>query len=81
MPAPAMNPDLDRLGTYPFTRLHRLLEAVDPPADRPVIALSVGEPAHAPPAFIGRALTAALDRLNTYPRTPGTVRFRSAAGA
>ena len=74
-----MNPDLDRLQTYPFTRLHRLLDGIEPPADRPVIALSVGEPAHEPPAFIGRALADALPSLNTYPRTPGTAAFRSAA--
>lgn len=76
-----MNPDLNKLAVYPFTRLHQLLDPIHPPSGQPVIALSVGEPRHAPPAFIASALAGALDSLNTYPRTPGTDSFRAAAAA
>ncbi len=73
-----MNPLLDRLYPYPFERLARLNAGATPPADRPHIALSIGEPRHAPPAFVGAALTAALDRLAVYPKAAGLPELRAA---
>lgn len=73
-----MNPLLDRLHPYPFERLARLNAGATPPADRPHIALSIGEPRHAPPPFVGAALSAALDRLAVYPKAAGLPELRAA---
>lgn len=73
-----MNPLLDRLHPYPFERLAALLAGASPPAGRPHIALSIGEPRHAPPAFIGDALVRALDRLAVYPKAAGLPQLRAA---
>ena len=73
-----MNPLLDRLHPYPFERLARLLADATPPADRPHIALSIGEPRHEPPAFVGAALCAHLERLGTYPKAAGLASLRAA---
>jgi N-succinyldiaminopimelate aminotransferase len=72
-----MNPLLDRLQPYPFERLAALLAGASPPAGRPHIALSIGEPRHAPPAFIGDALIRALDRLAVYPKAAGLPQLRA----
>jgi N-succinyldiaminopimelate aminotransferase len=73
-----MNPLLDRLHPYPFERLAALLaDAVPPSALRP-IALSIGEPRHAPPEFIGDALKGTLDRLGVYPKAAGLPELRAA---
>lgn len=73
-----MNPLLDQLHPYPFERLARLNAGATPPADRPHIALSIGEPRHAPPPFVGAALSAALDRLAVYPKAAGLPELRKA---
>lgn len=73
-----MNPLLERLHPYPFERLAALLGDATPPADRPHIALSIGEPRHAPPAFIADALVRTLDRLAVYPRAAGLPELRAA---
>jgi len=73
-----MNPLLDRLYPYPFERLAGLTAGATPPADRRPIALSIGEPRHAPPAFIGDALVRTLDRLAVYPKAAGLPELRSA---
>jgi N-succinyldiaminopimelate aminotransferase len=76
-----MNPLLDRLHPYPFERLAALLADAGPPADRPHIALSIGEPRHAPPAFVGDALIRALDRLAVYPKAAGLPQLRASCAA
>ncbi len=76
-----MNPDLDRLQPYPFERLARLLAGVRPPADRPPIALSIGEPRHPTPAVVSEALKGHLDGLGRYPTTRGTTPLREAIAA
>ena len=76
-----MNPDLERLQPYPFERLAALTAGVQPPADRPVVALSIGEPQHAPPALAAEAMTAALDGLARYPATRGGTDLRAAIAA
>jgi N-succinyldiaminopimelate aminotransferase len=73
-----MNPLLDRLQPYPFERLAGLLAGAAPPVYKPHIALSIGEPRHPPPPFIGEALMRTLDRLAVYPKTPGLPELRRA---
>ena len=66
-----MNPDLQRLRAYPFERLARLKAGIVPPAELEHIALSIGEPKHAAPAFVRDRLIAHLDELSNYPVTKG----------
>ncbi len=73
-----MNPLLARLHRYPFERLAALTAGVTPPSDQHHIALSIGEPRHAPPPFIGAALTRNLDRLAVYPKAAGLPELRAA---
>lgn len=66
-----MNPNLDRLQTYPFQKLSALLAGVTAnPALKP-ISLHIGEPKHATPEFIKHVLVDKLDGLATYPTTLG----------
>jgi N-succinyldiaminopimelate aminotransferase len=51
-----MNPYLSRLHPYPFEKLAQLKRGITPPADKAHIALSIGEPKHATPAFIKAAI-------------------------
>ena len=53
-----MNPHLSQLHPYPFERLNALQAGVVPPAHLPRIALHIGEPKHAPPAFVLETLRA-----------------------
>jgi N-succinyldiaminopimelate aminotransferase len=71
-----MNPLLERLHPYPFERLAALLEGSRPPAHLPHIALSIGEPRHAPPAFVAEALLRTTDRLAVYPKAAGLPELR-----
>jgi N-succinyldiaminopimelate aminotransferase len=73
-----MNPRLASLRPYPFERLRNLLAGAVPPADLRAIPLSIGEPKHAPPAFIGEALTRALPTLGSYPLAIGLPELRAA---
>ena len=72
-----MNPRLRQLRPYPFERLRALLADATPPAGMRHIPLSIGEPKHAPPAFIGEALTRALDTLGSYPLAAGLPELRA----
>jgi N-succinyldiaminopimelate aminotransferase len=72
-----MNPDLDRLQPYPFEKLRALFAGVIP-ADKPHIALSIGEPKHATPGFVIDSLRAHLDALGNYPLTRGLPVLREA---
>src|ERR1035438_10418573 len=74
-----MNPRLDRLHRCPFERLARLKAGVTPPTGLAHIAMSIGEPQHAPPAFVLQALRENLDRLGSYPATAGLPEFRASA--
>lgn len=76
-----MNPDLARLQPYPFERLAALLTGASPPAEFPLLRLSVGEPAHTPPAAVEAALAEHLDLLARYPATGGEPRLRAAFSA
>ncbi|MCG6940655.1 MAG: succinyldiaminopimelate transaminase [Thiohalocapsa sp.] len=73
-----MNPRLHRLQPYPFEKLGALLAGATPPPDLASIKLSIGEPQHATPDFIGATLTAHLHGLASYPATRGTPMLREA---
>jgi N-succinyldiaminopimelate aminotransferase len=66
-------------GRSPFVRLHELLADIKP-AQTP-INLSVGEPQHPIPPFVGPVLAAHLNDFGRYPANKGTDRFRQAAAA
>lgn len=73
-----MNPDLQKLQSYPFEKLKALMAGVTPPAQSH-IALSIGEPKHATPELIAAALHANLDKgLASYPLTRGLPALREA---
>lgn len=73
-----MNPDIARLKPYPFERLAALLSPVDAPEAKPRIALSIGEPRHAPPSFIVDALADHAGDLASYPTARGLAELRKA---
>jgi N-succinyldiaminopimelate aminotransferase len=73
-----MNPNLKYLQPYPFEKLTRLKQGISPPADKPHIALSLGEPKHAPPHFIQEAVLTHLHGLMKYPTTRGLPELRLA---
>jgi len=73
-----MNPALRKLQAYPFERLANLKAGVSPPANKPHIALSIGEPKHEPPAFALQAMQQHLQRVGSYPLTRGIVELREA---
>lgn len=60
----------------PFVRLTELIAGVEP--GMPMINLSVGEPQHPIPSFVGPALAAHLDEFGRYPANKGTEPFRRA---
>src|SRR5438270_10171809 len=61
----------------PFARLAELLG--DTPPGMPAINLSVGEPQHPIPPFVGPVIAAHLNDFGRYPANKGTERFRQAA--
>jgi aspartate/methionine/tyrosine aminotransferase len=66
-------------GRSPFVRLHELLADIKP--GKPPINLSVGEPQHPIPPFVGPVLQAHLNDFGRYPANKGTEGFRRAAAA
>ena len=74
-----MNSRLSQLQSYPFEKLRALLAGLKP-AWTP-IPLSIGEPQHATPDVIGRALTEHLSGLSVYPTTAGLERLRETIAA
>jgi N-succinyldiaminopimelate aminotransferase len=73
-----MNPRLRQLRPYPFERLRGLLADATPPEGLRHIPLSIGEPKHAPPAFVGEAMARSLDSLGSYPLAAGLPELREA---
>ena len=71
-----MNPDLEKLHPYPFEKLNALKSGITPPKQLTHIALSIGEPKHAPPEFVKQALISSLDHLAIYPITKGLPELR-----
>ncbi len=78
------NTHFENLQKYPFERLRALTADIQPPNSLRHIPLSLGEPKHAPPAFVLDALT---DRdmlatsLSSYPASKGSDALREAIGA
>src|SRR6185312_13404375 len=75
--APPVPPKAE--GRSPFVRLHELLADIKP--NKTPINLSVGEPQHAIPPFVGPVLQAHLNDFGRYPANKGTDGFRKAAAA
>src|SRR3954468_20559089 len=63
-------------GRSPFVRLHELLADIKP--GKSAINLSVGEPQHPIPPFVGPVLQAHLNDFGRYPANKGTESFRKA---
>jgi N-succinyldiaminopimelate aminotransferase len=66
-------------GRSPFVRTHELLEGLKP--GKPAINLSVGEPQHAIPPFVGPVIAAHLNDFGRYPANKGTDDYRRAVAA
>jgi len=73
-----MNPDLEKLQSYPFEKLNTLKTGITPPANLEHIPLSIGEPRHATPDIIKQALINNMDGLTRYPLTRGSDALRQA---
>ncbi len=74
-----LNKRLELLSDYAFTKLNTLLEPVQPRANLPPVIMSVGDPIHAPPAFIHDIITnRPSESWNRYPAVNGTPEFRAA---
>jgi N-succinyldiaminopimelate aminotransferase len=76
-----MNPRLEALHAYPFERLAALKSGVTPPPHLKHIAMSIGEPQHAPPEFVLETLRRSLAELGNYPSTLGLAELRAACAA
>jgi aspartate/methionine/tyrosine aminotransferase len=61
----------------PFVRLTELIAGIEP--GKPVINLSVGEPQHPVPPFVGPTLAAHIADFGRYPANKGIEAFRRAA--
>jgi N-succinyldiaminopimelate aminotransferase len=73
-----VNPDLERLQSYPFQKLRTLLEGAQPNPQHKLIPLYIGEPKHPTPAFIKQMLIDQLDGMASYPLTLGSEALRVA---
>jgi len=71
-----MTPHLKDLQPYPFEKLAQLKVGCTPPIDKSPITLSIGEPTHPTPHFIGEALISHLHGLSNYPTTKGLPELR-----
>ena len=75
------NSKLQQLQPYPFERLRELHQDCQHKGDLKHIPLSLGEPKHAPPAFVVNALANASSltrQLGIYPATKGSDELRQA---
>jgi len=66
-------------GRSPFVRLTELIAGIEP--GKSAINLSVGEPQHPIPSFVGPELAAHLDEFGRYPANKGIEPFRRAVAA
>lgn len=72
-----MNQKQRLLHPYPFERLRNLKQGTTTKSQQQHIALSVGEPQHAPPSFVQDILNNGLSLLNKYPLTSGSDKLRT----
>ena len=75
-----MNPNLQRLEAYPFTKLRQLFNGLDTP-ECAAISLGIGEPQHASPDFVLDEISHNLHRLANYPSTQGLPELRQSISA
>jgi N-succinyldiaminopimelate aminotransferase len=75
------NQRLDVLGDGPFRRLAALLDGITPAGDRKSMLMSLGEPRHPFPGFVGEVLHANRQLYDRYPPPNGTAAFRAAVAA
>jgi N-succinyldiaminopimelate aminotransferase len=73
-----VNQDLQLLHPYPFEKLRHLLSQVTPNPSKTPINLSIGEPKHAPPAFVLDSLKENMHQISLYPKTKGSNELRQA---
>ena len=71
-----MNPNIDKLHAYPFEKLGKLKAGVTANESLAHIALSIGEPRHAPPLFVLETIKNELDSIAQYPMTKGLESLR-----
>ena len=64
--------------TYPFEKLNRLLDPVEPCGNYAPLSLTIGEPQFETPQFILDALNEHASLLNKYPKTSGEPILREA---
>jgi N-succinyldiaminopimelate aminotransferase len=76
-PSPLTAPAVE--SRSPFVRLTDLIAGIAP--GKPAINLSVGEPQHAIPDFVGPVLAAHLNDFGRYPANKGIEEFRRAVAA
>lgn len=74
----AVNNRIKAIGDYPFDRLRTLLGSVEPPSSIETISLSLGEPQHAPPAFLAQVVAEEAEGWAKYPSMKGTSLARNA---
>lgn len=72
---------LDALPEYAFPRLHALLADVSPHANMAPINMSIGEPAHPIPDFVGPILAEHVADFGRYPPNGGTPDLLAAIAA
>ena len=73
-----INPRLSHLPDYPFERLRGLLDPLPTPNNLKPIALSLGEPQHPYPEFVGEIINANRHLYGKYPPVAGTPEFLEA---
>ncbi|WNL39439.1 succinyldiaminopimelate transaminase [Halomonas sp. PAMB 3232] len=76
-----MNSDLNALHPYPFEKLATLKKGLVAPAGLEHIALTIGEPQHAPYPAALTALAQSLDEMARYPATNGLGELREQISA
>ena len=76
-----MHNRLELLQPYPFQKLADLYADVQPPVELDLIALSIGEPKHSPPAFVLQTLQDSLEDIAKYPLTKGSAALRESIAA
>ncbi|WP_244265700.1 aminotransferase class I/II-fold pyridoxal phosphate-dependent enzyme [Polycladidibacter hongkongensis] len=73
------NTSKQAIAASPFQRLRDLLQDIEP--GKAPISLTIGEPKHSPPAFLGKVLADNLAGFGKYPPILGTPEFRATIGA
>jgi len=71
-----INPRFDALGESPFERLNRLIDGIEP--GKPPIFMSLGEPQHPYPDWVGEVLHDHRGDYGAYPALRGSKDFLSA---